>query len=182
MTIPTRLVLDALFNKAITVQSPAAATETVVAGSQIALNGPLKVGDTFSWRVIMSKTGAGTGTTAFLVKSNTSPVIATGTTNGAATLATLTFGVAETAVASSAVVDVEFTVTKVDPTTGTGVAKLLVKNSATAATGFSNQDVMVASTGLVTDSTIASVGLAITAGVADVISIQYANGGQYSPS
>lgn len=181
MSILLRKVYDAIFNSAAAAQAPVAATETIVAGSQITLNGPLAVGTKFKWRVVMTKTGAGTGNTSFLVKSNTGTAVASGTSGGAATMATLPFGVAETAVASVALVDIEVIVTAINATTGAVFAKLTAKNTATPTTGFGDQSVAVAPVNIATDATIASVGLAITSGAADVVTVNYAEGAQYAP-
>lgn len=169
-------VLENLVNRAVSGQLPVAATETVVTGSQIVLNRPLQVGDIFQWRVSMTKTAAGTGNSAFLVKTNTTQVVATGTTGGAATAATLTFPVAETAAAGSGFVYIEAVVRKVHASTGIVDADLSVLSTLTPVTGFSNQLVAAIGTGLVTDSTILAVGLAITTGAADVVTINYAEG------
>lgn len=184
MAIILRKVLDALFNFTGPnpgTQAPVAATETVVTGSQIVLNGPLQVGQKFRWRVVMTKTAAGTGNSSFLVKSNTSQTVATGTTGGAATMATLAFPTAETAAIGSALVDVEMIITKVDPTAGAAIAKLSAVSTAGAAVGFSNQTVGAIATNLVTDGTISSIGLAISSGAADVVTVNYAEGSLVAP-
>jgi hypothetical protein len=181
MTIGLRKVLDALFNFVGGGQAPAAATETIVSGSQIVLTAPLYVGQKFRWRVVMTKTAAGTGNSAFLIKSNTSAVVATGTTGGAATLATLTFPTAETAAVGSAYVDIEAIVTAISATVGGVCAKLTAVSTAAAATGFSNQTVAAIAANLVTDGTIQSIGLAITSGAADAVTINFAEGSSVAP-
>lgn len=181
MTIKLRAVLDALFNFALGGQLPVAATETIVAGSQIVLTGPMYVGQKFRWRVVMTKTAAGTGNSSFLVKSNTGPVVATGTTGGAATMATLAFPTAETAAIGSAFVDIEAVVTAVSATAGGLCAKLSAVSTATATTGFSNQTAGAIAVNLVTDGTIQSVGLAISSGAADVVTVNYAEGAATAP-
>ena len=181
MSILLRKVFDAIFNSAAAAQAPVAATETVVTGSQIVLNGPLAVGMKFKWNVVMTKTAAGTGNSSFLVKSNTSQVVATGTTGGAATMATLAFPTAETAAIGSAFVTIELLVTKLDPTAGVAIAKLTATSTAGAAIGFSNQSTAAIATNLTTDNTIQSIGLAISSGAADVVTINYAEGFQYAP-
>lgn len=173
MAIKLRVVLDAIFNFFTGAQAPVAATETVVSGSSIVLTGPLYVGQKFRWRVIMTKTAAGTGNTSFLIKSNTSQVVAAGTSGGAATMATLAFPTAETAAIGSAFVDIEAIVTAVSATVGTLVAKLSAVSTAGAAVGFSNQTVGSIAANLATDGTIQSVGLAISSGAADVVTVSY---------
>lgn len=181
MTIGLRKVLDAIFNFVGGGQAPVAATETIVSGSQIVLTGPLYVGQKFKWRVIMTKTAAGTGNTSFLVKSNTSQVVATGTSGGAATMATLAFPTAETAAIGSAFVDVEAVVTAISATAGGLCAKLTAVSTAAAATGFSNQTVGAIAINLVTDNTIQSIGLAVSTGAADVVTVNYAEGSSVAP-
>lgn len=181
MAINLRRVYDAIFNRALANQLPAAATETVVNGSQVILNGPLEVGFKFRWRLFISKTAAGTGNSAILIKSNTSQTVATGTTGGAATMLTLTFPTAETAAIGSAWVDVELLITKLDPTAGVAIGRLSAVSTAGAAVGFSNQTVAATAANLVTDGTIQSIGLAITSGAGDVVTVVYAEGQQYAP-
>lgn len=181
MAIQLRKVFDAIFNKAAVAQAPTAATETIVTGSQIVLNGPLEVGMKFRWRLMITKTAAGTGNTSFLVKSNTSQTVATGTTGGAATMLTLTFPTAETAAVGSAWVDVELMIVSLNATTGVAIGKLSAASTAGAAVGFSNQNVSATAANLATDSSINSIGLAITSGAADAVTVNYAEGAQYAP-
>lgn len=169
-------VLENVVNRAVSGQLPVAATETVVSGSQIVLSRPLQVGDIFQWRISMTKTAAGTGNTAFLIKSNTTQVVATGTTGGAATIATLTFPVAETAAAGSALVYIEAVVRKINATTGIVDVDLTSISSTAPATGFSNQQIAAVSGNVATDNTILAIGLAISTGAADVVTINYAEG------
>ena len=176
MTILLAGVNENIVNRAVPAQAVVAATEAVVSGSQIVLTKPLKVGDIFQWRVNMSKTAAGTGNTNFKVKTNTTQVVATGTTGGAATAASLTGPVAETAAAGSAQVFVEAVVRAVDAANGIIDADLTVHSSLTPTTGFSNQQIAASGTGLDTSNDILSVGLSITTGAADVVTINYAEG------
>lgn len=176
MTILLAGVNENVINRAVSGQLPAAATEAVVAGSQIVLTKPLAVGDIFQWRVTMTKTAAGTGNTSFKVKTNTTQVVAVGTTGGAATAATLPFPVAETAAAGSALVYIEAIVRAINASTGAIDADLTAISSLTPTTGFSNQQVASLGSGLVTDNTIQAVGLTITSGAADVVTINYAEG------
>ena len=169
-------VVENIVNRAVSGQTPAAATEAVVSGSQIVLQRALKVGDIFQWRVSMTKTAAGTGNTAFKVKTNTTVTVATGTTGGAATAATLTFPVAETAAASTAEVYIEALVRAVDPANGIIDCDMTVINSSGVATGFSNQQTAAVGSSLDTSNDILSVGLSIVTGAADAVTINYAEG------
>jgi hypothetical protein len=175
-TIKFAGVVENVLNRATPAQAVTAATEAVVSGSQIVLTKPLAVGDIFQWRVSMTKTAAGTGNSAFKVKTNTSTTVAVGTSGGAATAATLTFPVAETAVAGSALVYIEAVVRAVDAAAGIVDADLTAISSTAPATGFSNQQTAAVGTGLDTSGAIASVGLSITTGAADVVTINYAEG------
>lgn len=163
-------VVENIVNRAVSGQLPVAATETIVTGSQINLTRPLAVGDIFQWRVSMTKTGAGTGNSSFKVKASITQTLAAASAN----LATLAFPVAETAVAGSALVYIEAVVRAISPTTGIVDADLTSISSTAPATGFSNQQVASVATGLVTDSTVLAVGLSITTGAADVVTINYA--------
>lgn len=176
MTIKFAGVVENILNRAVSAQAPVAATETVVAGSQIVLTRPLAVGDIFQWRVSMTKTAAGTGNSSFKVKTNTTVTVAAGTTGGAATAATLAFPVAETAAAGSAVVYIEAIVRAIDAANGIVDADLTAISSLTPATGFSNQQVAGIGTTLDTSNDILSVGLSITTGAADAVTINYAEG------
>ena len=55
-------------------------------------------------------------------------------------------------------------------------ADLTVHSSLTPTTGFSNQQIAASGTGLDTSNDILSVGLSITTGAADVVTINYAEG------
>lgn len=173
MTILLAGVDEKVIDRAVAAQVPVAATETVVSGSQIVVPGPLKVGAKFKWRVSITKTAAGVGDSSFLVKTNTTAVVATGTTGGAATALTLAFTVAETAAVGSSFVEIEAVVQKTDPTTGVMFGRLLGSSSAGAAVGFSNQQVSAVSGNIVTDGTILAVGLSITTGAADAVTVNY---------
>jgi hypothetical protein len=173
MTIKLAGVREAITNSAVSGATPAAATETVLAGSQIVLPNGLKVGAKFKWRVSMTKTAAGTGNSSFKVKTNTTATVATGTTAGAATALTLTFPTAETAAAGSAIVDIEAIVQEVDAAAGIVFGQLQATSTATAATGFSNQQVAAVGTAIDTSGDVESVGLTITTGAADVVTVNY---------
>lgn len=170
-TIKLANVDVAVVNKAVPASTPAAATEAVLSGSQIVVPGPLRVGDRFVWRLKLTKTAAGTGNSVIKVKTNTTSTVAVGTTGGAATAVTLTFPTAETAAVGSFIGTVEATVQAVDPAAGIVYASLNGLSTAGAAVGFSNQSVAAIGTALVTDGTIQSVGLTITTGAADVVTV-----------
>lgn len=163
-------VVENIVVRAVSGQLPVAATETIVTGSQINLTRPLNVGDIFQFRVSMTKTAAGTGNTSFKVKASLTQVLAA----ASATLATLAFPVAETAAIGSALVYIEAVVRAVNAATGIVDADLTSISSTAPTTGFSNQQVASVTTGLTTDNTVLSVGLSITTGAADVVTINYA--------
>jgi len=181
MTIILAGVDELIGNKATPASTPAAATEAVLSGSQIVVPGPLKVGGRFRWKVKLTKTAAGTGNSVIKVKTNTTQTVATGTTGGAATAVTLTFPTAETAAVGSIIMDIEAVVQVVDPTAGVMFAQLLGYSTATAATGFSNQQVAAVGTSLVTDGTIQSVGLTITSGAADAVTVDFVSAAYVAP-
>lgn len=173
MTIKLAGVNETVVNRAVPAQAVVAATETIVSGSQIALTAPLKVGSRFVWKLSITKTAAGTGDSSFLVKSNTTQTVATGTTGGAATLLTLAFNVAETAVAGSDIVEIEAIVQAISPTAGVAFGSLYAASTTAPTTGLANQSVGAVGSNLVTDSTIQSIGLAITSGAADAVTVNY---------
>lgn len=181
MTILLAGVNETLKNRAVTGATPAAATETVVSGSQIVLPGALKVGAKFKWQLSMTKTAAGTGDTSFKVKTNTTTTVATGTTGGAATALTLAFTVAETAAIGSTIVDIEAVVQAVDASAGVMFGELYAASTATAATGFSNQQVGAVGGSLDTSSDILAVGLTITTGASDAVTINFVSAEYVSP-
>lgn len=155
--------------------TPVAATETVLDGSQIVLPaGGLQVGTRILWTVSLTKTAAGTSHTDFKIKSNTGLVVAVGTTGGAATMATFT-GDTETAAADTAEWNIEMVVTAVNATTG-AIKATLVASNALSVTGFFSVGVrsqFVAGTSLDTSADILSVGLSITTGTADAVTVNY---------
>lgn len=171
MTIKLAGVDELLVNQAAVGATPVAATETLLAGSQIVLPTVLKVGGRFKWRISMTKTAAGTGNTSFKVKTNTTQVVAVGTTGGAATALTLAFPTAETAAIGSAFVEIDAIITAVDAAAGTVIGQLYAASTAAAATGFSNQVVGALGTTLDTSAAIQSVGLTITTGASDVVTV-----------
>lgn len=173
MTIKLAGVDELLVNQAAVGATPVAATETVLAGSQIVLPGPLKVGGRFKWRVAMTKTAAGVGDTSFKVKTNTTQVVAAGTTGGAATALTLAFSVAETAAVGSSFVEIDALITAVDAAVGAMIGQLYAASTAAAATAFSNQQVGALGAALDTSNDILSVGLTITTGAADAVTVNY---------
>lgn len=173
MTIKLYQDTDAVKALSVSGATPAAATEAVLAGSQTVMPSPLQVGSRFKWRVVLTKTAAGTGNTVIKIKTNTTQVVATGTTGGAATAVTLTFPTAETAAIGSIYLEIEAVVQAINATTGAITARLLGTSTAGAAVGFSNQQVAAVSGNITTDNTILSVGLTITSGAADVVTVNY---------
>lgn len=173
MTIKLYQDNDVVKNLATPAQATVAATEVVISGSQIVLPTGLKVGSRFRWRFLMTKTAAGTGNSVIKVKTNTTPVVAIGTTGGAATALTLTAPTAETAAIGSLASVVEFIVTAIDPVNGAAYGVWSGVSTAGAAVGLSNQSVAALSGNIVTDGTIQSVGLTLTSGAADVVTVNY---------
>lgn len=156
--------------------TPAASTETVLAGSQVVLpSGGLAVGTRIKWTVSLTKTAAGVGHTDFLIKTNTGLVIATGTTGGAATLSTLT-GDTETAAIDVGQWTIELVITAVSLAAGTAKVSLSATNAAAAAAGYFAGGVRTQFklvTAVDTSADILSVGLAISAGAADVTTVNF---------
>lgn len=168
---------NSIYNSSAAPATPVAATETILAGSQIVLpQGGLQVGSRFRWLVSITKTAAGTGVTSFLIKTNTGIVLAVGTTGGAATLATIA-GDTETAAADTAVWVIELVVTAVSLAAGTAKLTAYAQN-ALSATGFFTVGVRAQSQAITAKNTSASVlaiGLAISTGAADVVTVNYVN-------
>ena len=141
-------------------QSPAAASTTYLTNSSITVPvSKLRIGTYFKWRVIMTKTGAGTLASSFLVKGGT-----LGTT-GDTTLGTHSIG-AGTAVADTAWVDIVATIR--GPLSSSGI----IQSSMTMQHSLQNTGFSVLPT-IVTTATSASfdvttanliIGLAWTAG------------------
>lgn len=156
--------------------TPAAATETVLAGSQIVLPaGGLQVGTRITWTVSLTKTAAGVGHTDFLIKTNTGLVVATGTTGGAATLATIT-GDTETAAIDTAQWTIDLVITAVSLAAGTAKVAVSATNAAAATAGYFAGGVrtkFALITAVDTSGDILSIGLAINAGAADVTTVNY---------
>ena len=164
-----------IFNRSVAPQALTAATEAVIAGSQIVLpTGGLQVGARFKWVFSMTKTAAGTGTTAILIKTNTTTTLATGTPGSAATLTTFT-GDTETAAADTGVWTIELLITAVSAAAGTAIGTLFAQN-ALSATGFFSVGVRAQTksvTAVNTSATVLSIGLAVTTGAADVVTVNF---------
>lgn len=162
-------------NYAVSAQAPVASTETVVSGSQIVLPaGGLKVGTRLRWKLAVVKTAAGTGASTFKIKSNTSIVVAVGTTGGAATMASLV-APTETAAIDEGVYVIEAVITAVSAAAGTLTAELALTH-ALSATGLANGTgavVAVAATTIDTSNDVLSVGLSITTGASEALTIHY---------
>lgn len=166
---------NSIFNSNGGGQTLTAATEAVITGSQIVMPvGGLQVGTRIKWKLALTKTAAGTGTTAILIKTNTTTTLATGTTGGAATLTTFT-GDTETAAADTAVWEITLIIKTVNASTGTATAILSAQNGL-AVTGWFTVGVKAqqkAITAQNTSATVLSIGLAVTTGAADVVTVNY---------
>lgn len=166
---------NSIYNSSAATQALVAATEAVIVGSQIVLpQGGLQIGSRFKWKLSMTKTAAGTGTTSILIKTNTGIVLAVGTTGGAATFATFA-GDTETAAVDTAVWDIELVIRTINASTGTATGTLSAQN-ALAATGFFTVGVKAqtkAITAQNTSATVLSIGLAVTTGAGDVVTVNY---------
>lgn len=166
---------NTIYNSSAATQALTAATEAVIAGSQIVLPvGGLQIGSRFRWKLSMTKTAAGTGTSSILVKTNTTTTLAVGTTGGAATFATFS-GDTETAAADTAVWDIELVIKTINATTGTATGTLTAQN-ALAVTGFFTVGVKAqtkAITAQNTSATVLAIGLSVTTGAADVVTVNY---------
>lgn len=150
-------------------QAPAAATRTYLTGSALKIpRGGLKVGTKFRWRFNVAKTGAGTAASTL--------DIAFGTAGTTADTARVSFAKpAGTAVADEGVVTVEATVRAVSATVGKVVGEFSLTHNL-AATGHATIPVVVVNTisgnfDNTTDALI--VGLCLTTGAADAITIEF---------
>ncbi len=158
-------------NQSTAAQTPSASTRTYITGSQIALPaaGALQIGSKFRWRFNMTKTAAGTATSTI--------DIAFGTAGTTADTAQVSFTKpAGTAAVDEAYCEVECIIR--GPLSASGVAVgefTLIHNL--SATGHAQIPCVVVNTVSSTfDVTAASyVGLCITTGASDAITIQQVN-------
>lgn len=148
-------------------QSISAATSAYLNGSMITVpTGGLRVGTTFTWRIAMSKTAAGTAANTFYVRVGTA-----GTTSDTARL-TFAMGTA-TAAADTAVVTIMATVRSVS-TSATWAGNYQMTHNL-ASTGFGNiAATAVNATSSTFDDTTAGlkVGLSLTTAASTVITVQ----------
>lgn len=157
-----------LGNSSVAQQAPAAATRTYITGSALRVPpGGLKAGDQFRWTFSMTKTAAGTATSTV--------DIAVGTLGTTGDTARVSFTKpAGTAVADEARVTVEAVVRSVS---ATGViAGIFSLTHNLAATGHAQiPSVNVLTVGAAFDNTGDElvVGLCLTSGAADAITIEY---------
>jgi hypothetical protein len=158
-------------NHSVTSQAPTAATRTYITGSQIALPaaGALQIGSKFRWRFNMTKTAAGTATSTFDVAFGTA-----GTTSDTAQVSFTK--PAGTAAADEGFVEIECIVR--GPLSASGVVSgefsLIHNLSATGHAQIPCVVVNTVSSGF--DVTAATyVGLCITTGASDAITIQQVN-------
>jgi hypothetical protein len=151
-------------------QSPTAATLTYLTGSLIALPRTAQVGSIYRWKVHLAKSAAGTGTTSFDIRFGTN-----GTTADTARCSTGALDT-ETAIADEMVAEIWATVR------GPIGASCIVQSSwmfddNLTTTGFSNtarksQVKAVQSAAFDITPTGTKVGLTITSGAADVVTIR----------
>lgn len=149
-------------------QAVGASTTAYLTGSLLAVpSGGLNVGTTFTWKITMSKTAAGTVANSFSVRVGTA-----GTTADTARL-TFTMGT-ETAVADTAVVTITATVRSVS-STSTWAGNYQMSHNLTA-TGFDNASASKATnvtSGTFDDTTSGlKVGLSITTGASYSLTVQ----------
>jgi hypothetical protein len=168
-TTPAWLALTTIENADIASQgSISAAVRTYLANSAIQC-GKLLVGTRFKWVVNISKTAAGTGTTNL--------DIAVGSAGTTADTARVTLaGATETAAADTATIVVE-AIVRIVSASGIIAACSQINNSAAAgsAAGYKQNAAYAASSAF--DNTVANlfVGLCITAGIADVTTVNFVN-------
>lgn len=149
-------------------QAPAATTRTYINGSALKIPGGLKVGTRFRWRFNMAKTGAGTATSTIDIA-----VGAAGTTADTARVSFTKPG--GTAVADEGVVTIDAVVSAVSNTAGVIKAELVLQHNL-ASTGHAQVPTVVlyaASAGFDNDNNDQYVGLCITTGASDVITIEW---------
>jgi len=155
-------------NGSVTQQAPAAATRTYLAGSGLKIPGSLKAGMRFRWRFNMAKTAAGTATSTF--------DIAVGAAGTTADTARVSFTKpAGTAAADEGVVTIDAGVRAVSGTVGKLVGEVVLVHNL-AATGHAQIPVVAVNTisaSFDNDDNDLYVGVCITTGAADVITIEY---------
>jgi hypothetical protein len=158
---------DTLMNFSTASQAPTASTRTYITGSALAVpTSKLQVGTMFRWKFNMTKTGAGSAASTF--------DIAVGTAGTTADTARVSFTKpAGTAVIDEGWVDIIATVRSIGAT-GVMVGEFIMVHNL-AATGHAVIPMVVVNTiSAGFDMTVASliVGVCITSGASDVITIQ----------
>lgn len=151
-----------------TQQQPAATTRTYINGSGLKIPGGLKVGTRFRWRFNMTKTAAGTASSTIDIA-----VGAAGTTADTARVSFAKPG--GSAAADEGVCTVEATVTAVDASTGKIKGEFTLGHNL-ASTGHATIPfvaVYAASANFDNTANDLYVGLCITTGASDVISIEW---------
>lgn len=155
-------------NQSQTQQAVVAATRTYLNGSAIKIPGGLKVGTRFRWKFNMAKTAAGTAASTI--------DIAVGAAGTTADTARVSFAKpAGTAVADEGVVTVDAVVRAVSNTAGVLVGELVMVHNL-AATGHATIPVVVVNTisaNFDNDNNDLYVGLCLTTGAADAITVEW---------
>jgi len=158
-------VFTGITNSAAGAQAPVAATRTYITGSNVAITaGRIAVGTLFRWRFGMTKTAAGTATSTI--------DIAFGTAGTTADTAQVSFTKpAGTAVADEGFVEIEAIVTAIG-TSGvvTGEFRMVHNLAATGHLQIPAAVVLTTSSAFNT-STVTDIGLCITTGASDAITI-----------
>lgn len=160
--MPLSMLRSNMSNQSTASQSPAAATTTYLTNSSITTpTSGLRVGTVYRWRVIATKTAAGTAASSFLIK------LGTNGTTADTTLATLTVP-AGTAVADTAWFDILVTIR--GPLGASAIAQCsLTMQHNLSATGWSTIPTVVVTATSPTFNSATSgliMGLAFTAGTA----------------
>lgn len=155
-------------NGSVAQQAVGAAARTYLTGSALKIPGGLKVGMRFRWRFNVAKTAAGTAASTF--------DIAVGAAGTTADTARVSFAKpAGTAVADEGVVTVDAVVRAVSNTAGKLVGEFVLVHNL-AATGHATIPVVAVSTvsaSFDNDDNDLYVGLCLTSGAADAITIEY---------
>jgi hypothetical protein len=164
------LVGDALGNRSIAAQSPAAATLTYITGSDIAVPpAGLRVGTQFRWIFEVSKTAAGTAARSFFLK------IGTLGTTADATILTFTSTSAPTAAVDEGRIEIIVTIRAIGAAAGTAKGSLELKHNGNTV-GLASVPVHIISPAVSAtfNSTTAGlkVGIAVTTGAAEVLTFQ----------
>lgn len=156
------------FNSSVASQSPSAATRTYITGSQIALAaaGALQAGSGFRWRFNVTKTAAGVATSTI--------DIAFGTAGTTADTARVSFTKpAGTAAIDEGFVEIDCIVRSINATTGTVAGEFTMTHHGNTAGHMTIPAETLSTVSGNFDTTAPSfVGLCITSGAADVITIQ----------